>query len=137
MADEFPLGVSFVFYTMQLRERMDRNSRFLSAMVGKTVVGKRQHEGSSRVSVCLAVRFPVFNSNSRMNSRVEKAKIDLICPHCAKRIKWAWLIQYHSFQYTQLVYVCNECEQVVRMENAPKASKRSPILSDPALQRKK
>ncbi len=63
-----------------------------------------------------------------MNSRVEKTKIDISCPHCFKRIKWAWLIQYHSFQYTQLVYVCSECEEVIRIENAPKAPKNSAAL---------
>jgi hypothetical protein len=42
MVDEFPLGVSFVFYTMQLREKMDRNSWSLSARLGKTAVGKSQ-----------------------------------------------------------------------------------------------
>ena len=138
IVDEFPLGVSFVFYTMQLREKMDRNSWSLSAKLGKTAVGKNL---VNRIFLhplgYLAVRFPVFNGISRMNSRVEKAKIDLTCTHCSRRIKWAWLIQYHSFQYTQLVYVCSECEQVIRIENAPKTPKRSPILSDPALQRKK
>jgi hypothetical protein len=40
MVDEFPSGVSFVFYTMQLREKKYQNACSLSARVGKTAVGK-------------------------------------------------------------------------------------------------
>jgi hypothetical protein len=38
MVDELPLGVSFVFYTMQLREKKYQNAWSLSAKVGKTAV---------------------------------------------------------------------------------------------------
>jgi DNA-directed RNA polymerase subunit RPC12/RpoP len=72
-----------------------------------------------------------------MNSRVEKTKLDVRCPHCTKRISWAWLIQYHSFQYTQLVYVCSACEQVIKMENAPTPRGAASLLSDPRLPKRK
>jgi hypothetical protein len=138
--DEFRVGVSFVFYTMQLREhlkeKMGPHSWTFSARAGGSLSAKQQRE-SLNTYRSLSVGSSIFNDISRMNSRVEKAKLDLICPHCSKRVKWAWLIQYQSFQYTQLVYVCSECEQVIRIENAPKVQKRSPILSDPAQQRKK
>jgi DNA-directed RNA polymerase subunit RPC12/RpoP len=132
-----PFGVSFVFDTMQLREKRDCNSASSVALAKKAATDKGQQEESSCISGYFAVGFPILDGISRMNSRVEKAKLDLICSHCSKRIKWAWLIQYHSYQYTQLVYVCSECEEVIRIESAPKALKDTPLFSDPSLQRKK
>ena len=128
MGNASRFGVSFVFYTMQLREKKGRNSASLPARADKTAAGKRQQKKSSYTFGYFAVGFPILDGISRMNSRVEKAKLDFICSHCSKRIKWAWLIQYHSYQYTQLVYVCSECEQVIRIENAPKAPKDSPVF---------
>lgn len=131
------IGVSFVFYTMQLGERKGRDSIGVLVNPMKSISGHVQHTRVSSALALFEVNLPVSTDPSRMNSRVEKAKLDVLCSHCSKRIKWAWLIQYHSFQYTQLVYVCSECEQVIKIENAPHAPKVSSGFSDPRLQRKK
>jgi hypothetical protein len=131
------IGVSFVFYTMQLGERKGRDSLGVRVNPMKATSGHVQHARVSSALALFEVNLPVPTDTSRMNSRVEKAKLDVLFSHCSKRIKWAWLIQYHSFQYTQLVYVCSECEQVIKIENAPHAPKVSSGFSDPRLQRKK
>lgn len=56
-----------------------------------------------------------------MNSQVQKVEIELHCIRCQRRIRWAWMITYKSFQYTQLVYVCSECGNVIKVTNAAKA----------------
>ena len=64
-----------------------------------------------------------------MSSRVEKVKIELVCVRCSMRIHWAWVIQYKSFRYTQLVYVCSQCGGVIKVMNAvkgPDTSEESP-----------
>jgi len=122
---------------MQLRDGKKPHSLSLPVRASETITGYIQQKESSNSFVYFADGHPISDSTSRMNSRVEKAKLDVVCPHCSKRIKWAWLIQYHSYQYTQLVYVCSECEQVMRIQNAPKAPKDSPVLLNPRLQRKK
>lgn len=137
VGNAFRFGVSFVFYSMQLREKKHRNSVFHPATAVKAYAGNGWQRGSSNTLGSFVVGLLIPDNTPRMNSRVEKAKLDLVCSHCSKRIKWAWLIQYHSYQYTQLVYVCSECEQVIRIENAPKAPRDSSVLSDLRLQRKK
>ncbi|HCA81579.1 MAG TPA: hypothetical protein DEP53_17760 [Bacteroidetes bacterium] len=56
-----------------------------------------------------------------MNSQVQKIEIELHCVRCQRRIRWAWMITYKSFQYIQLVYVCSECGNVIKVTNAAKA----------------
>jgi DNA-directed RNA polymerase subunit RPC12/RpoP len=56
-----------------------------------------------------------------MNSQVQKVEIELQCIRCQRRIRWAWMITYKSFRYTQLVYVCSECGNVIKVTNATKA----------------
>lgn len=53
-----------------------------------------------------------------MNSQVQKIEIDLQCIRCQRTIRWAWMITYKSFRYTQLVYVCSECGNVIKVTNA-------------------
>jgi DNA-directed RNA polymerase subunit RPC12/RpoP len=122
---------------MQLREDQDRNSLSLPTVVNAAAAGNERQERSANAFGSFAVNVPISDRTSRMNSRVVKSRLDAVCPHCSKRIKWAWLIQYHSFQYTQLVYVCSECEQVIRVQNAPKSPKDSPALPVSPLQRKR
>jgi hypothetical protein len=121
---------------MQLREKKSQDSDDLPAAADNTA-GGNGHQKHSGLFGSLAVGRPVSDRTSRMKSRVEKTKIDVICPHCSKRIKWAWLIQYHSFQYAQLVTMCSECEQVIRIQNAPRSAKESSPLSKPPFLRKK
>jgi DNA-directed RNA polymerase subunit RPC12/RpoP len=122
---------------MQLREKLDRNPLNIPARANEAAAGNKYQQGSANAFGSFVASVQISDCTSRMNSHVEKTKLDAICPHCSKRIKWAWVIQYHSYQYTQLVYVCSECEQVIRMQNAPKAPKDSPSLQLPNLQRKK
>ena len=72
-----------------------------------------------------------------MSSRVEKVRIELVCARCSMRIHWAWVIQYKSFRYTQLVYVCSQCGGVIKVMNAVKGAgtvEESPDGSlDPAI----
>jgi DNA-directed RNA polymerase subunit RPC12/RpoP len=56
-----------------------------------------------------------------MNSHVQKVEVELQCIRCQRRIRWAWMITYKSFRYTQLVYVCSECGNVIKVTNATKA----------------
>jgi hypothetical protein len=55
-----------------------------------------------------------------MSSRVERIEINLQCVRCLRRIRWAWLITYKSFRYTQLVYVCGKCGSIIKVANASK-----------------
>ena len=57
-----------------------------------------------------------------MSSRVEKVKIELVCARCSMRIQWAWVIQYKSFRYTKLVYVCSQCGGVIKVMNDAKGT---------------
>jgi hypothetical protein len=50
-----------------------------------------------------------------MVSFVGKAKIDLVCARCSKRIKWAWVVEYQSFHFVQFVYLCGECASVIKV----------------------
>ena len=53
----------------------------------------------------------------RMDSRVEKVKVELVCARCSKRIQWAWVIQYSSYKLTRFVYVCSQCGSVIKVTN--------------------
>jgi DNA-directed RNA polymerase subunit RPC12/RpoP len=122
---------------MQLKEKKDQESPRTPARPAVNFTGKEETAGSSKTFCSFVVDIPISDNTSTMKSRVEKAKMDALCPHCSKRIKSAWIIQYHSYQYTQLVYVCSECEQVIRIENAPKTPKESSALSESRLQKRK
>jgi hypothetical protein len=103
----------------------------------RTVSADVRYKRPSSSFTSFAISFPGSTRVPRMNSRVEKTRLDFRCSHCAKRITWAWLIQYHSYQYTQLVYLCSECEQVIKIENAPKVPKSSTGFPDPRSQKRK
>lgn len=68
-----------------------------------------------------------------MNSRVEKVKINLVCTRCSKRIRWAWVIKYHSYQFTQFVYICSRCENVIKVVNAGEDDAVSDVSVSPTV----
>ncbi len=60
-------------------------------------------------------------------SALRKKMINQVCPHCARKIKWAWIIRYESVRYVRLVYLCSQCERVIKTEE--EKGKSAPDLS--------
>jgi hypothetical protein len=72
-----------------------------------------------------------------MKSRIERTKLDVVCTHCSKQIHWAWAIEYHSFRYTQLVFLCSECERVIKITNVPSDMRAVRDTPEPDARRKR
>jgi hypothetical protein len=64
-------------------------------------------------------------------SAVQKKLINQVCPHCSKKIKWAWVIRYESLGFIRLVHLCSHCEQVIKTES--EKAKVSSSFSPPSL----
>ncbi|MBM4161111.1 MAG: hypothetical protein FJ217_08430 [Ignavibacteria bacterium] len=60
-----------------------------------------------------------------MSSLAGKVKAEIVCTHCTKRIKWAWVIKYRSYRFTQYVYVCSQCGRAIK--TAKKRSKHGEL----------
>jgi DNA-directed RNA polymerase subunit RPC12/RpoP len=69
--------------------------------------------------------FPGFT----MSSFAGKVKTNIVCTHCGRRIRWAWVIRYRSYHLTQYVYLCSSCEQVITVAKERVKKRGSPGLS--------
>jgi hypothetical protein len=58
---------------------------------------------------------PVRTVRPTMISLVGKARTDLVCARCSKRVKWAWVVEYRSFHFVQFIYLCSECASVIKV----------------------
>ncbi len=60
-------------------------------------------------------------------SALRKKPVNQVCPHCSRKIKWAWIIRYESFGLVRLVYLCSHCEQVLKTEDERKSPHSFPV----------
>ncbi len=49
-------------------------------------------------------------------SALRKEVVNEVCPHCLRKIKWAWVIRYESPRFVRLVHLCSHCERVIKTE---------------------
>jgi hypothetical protein len=44
-----------------------------------------------------------------------KKKIAALCPECKKEIDWVWILKYESEGFKRDLYLCKECENVIKI----------------------
>jgi len=63
-----------------------------------------------------------------MISVVGEFKVDFVCTCCSKNLGWAWLVKYEGYHFTRVIYLCPNCEAVIKVaKQNPCVNERAPM----------
>jgi hypothetical protein len=54
-----------------------------------------------------------------------KIQSGFVCTSCSIYVGWAWVTQYEGYHFTSVIYVCPDCDAVI------KAARQKPCISEP------
>lgn len=46
-----------------------------------------------------------------MSKELEKEEVNIICPHCSKKISFAWVCKIESSAGIRYIYICTHCQK--------------------------